>query len=225
MRLKALAAGTAIGLIWARSVTVAAPVDTPPLAAETATVATHVAPVVAPVARAPSDEVHHQIDQAIFNMRTLRDKYAKEILRKRDEQTWFDSPIIGLGIASVAAALFRASPPAIGSVGLVSGGLSQYRSYYNPEGVGAAYVRAVKAARCVASDAEPLMTVQPEDLWTAIASLRVAMAQVSATAAMLDPSTQEGKDGADAASKAMTAANSALAALTAEASATTMRRR
>jgi hypothetical protein len=160
------------------------------------------------------------IETAIDNIRKLRDKLPKDIKTKRHEQTWFDSGLIFLGLGSVAAVLYKSTAPAIGGVALAAAGVSQYRSYYNPDAEGTAYAAAAKAARCVSSSAEPLLVVQPQLLWSAIANLKLAILQVNTSAAKLDTSPGgAGADGADAASKAVTAANSALTALNAEATA------
>ncbi len=161
-----------------------------------------------------SPEITNEIRGAIGNVRTLRDGLAANIGWKRKEQVGFDSTIIALGIASVAAALYKVSNTSIGAIGLGAAGISAYRSYYSPDSEGSAYIEATAAARCVASTAEPLLTAQPEPLWTEISNLNLAIAQVNESSSQLTPGST---DGEDAAAKALTAAQSALAALRAEA--------
>jgi hypothetical protein len=166
-----------------------------------------------------SEEVTRAIAKAVMNVKRLRDGLPPDIEDQRTKQTWFDSSIILLGVASVAGALYRASLPAIGGIGLAAEGLNQYRAYYNPQGVGAGYIAAEKATRCVYSSAEPLLTEQPQLLWSRIRDLRLAIARAQASASELDNTTDAGQAGTDAATQAINAANSALTSLTNEATA------
>ena len=159
-------------------------------------------------------EIQRKLAQTIGNLRELRDALAsKDIPSARREQAWFDSGVIGLGLASVAAALTRTPTTPLGLIALGGAGLGQYRSYYNPQGKEAAYVAAAKAARCLYSSASPLLTQQPWLMWREISRLEVAEARVDVT------SSQGGlsADGAAAATKALQAADPALAKLNTEA--------
>ena len=179
-------------------------------------------------ARSQSGEVYCSIWQAINNMRSLRAGYQYDIAKYGREQKWFDSTLIALGIGSVAAALYKSSVGAIGGVDLGAAGLSQYRSYYKPQAIGAAYIKAESAARCVASTSEALLNAEPESLWNQIAALRQAIVNVTAAQSQLPVSTPAAKaspdkataavaqasgDGSDAAAAAVTQARTTLAAL------------
>lgn len=115
-------------------------------------------------------------------------KHAGKIQIKRNWQSSIDSSLIGLGIASVGAAFYGAPVNAIGGVALGASGLQQYRSYYDPGGEGLTYITAAKAARCVATNAEPLMNDSPATLWTAIAVLAKAMDEAQSAYAQLQSS-------------------------------------
>jgi hypothetical protein len=196
-----------------------------------------------------ANEVKCSIWQVVNNIRSLRDevqgshgRLGKLVVKSR-WQTMFDSTTIALGIGSVATALYGGPASAIAGLALAGTGVDRYRSYYNPEGQGAAYVKALSATRCVSSNAEIYLQVAPQDLWNAIASLKAAIADVDATAAAVanapatKPSGQDRKanvgavaaatvndaaisqTSADAANAALVAANEALSSLQAEASA------
>jgi|GEM_PF-6024549 len=181
--------------------------------------------------RAYGDSSSHDascaIRQTIYNIRDLRDGYVHEINGYQKQQTFFDSSIIGLGIGSVAAAFSRSPLGWVGGLGIAAAGLGQYRNYYNPEGVGSAYIRAVRGARCVASTAEPLMNAQPGNVWRAIATLRKAIEDydVASTRLASAPPTAGSADAqvanyvTDAGKKARDAAQQMLQALQIEAGA------
>lgn len=170
----------------------------------------------------------------VYHIWDLRDHLSQDARGYRNEQTAFDSSIIALGIGSVAAAFYHSSAAALGGVAIVANGVSQYRSYYNPEKTGADHLKAVKSARCVASTAEYFLDANPQRLWKTTAVLRQAIANADARSAELAgagagppgaakavaaANAAASESGQDAASKARDAAMSALAALDAEADA------
>jgi hypothetical protein len=172
-----------------------------------------------------SEDVACAIRQTIYNMRDTRDDYEFEIRRYQKKQAFFDSSIIGLGVASVEAALTKSPTVALGTIGVVAAGLGQYRGYYNPEGTGAAYIKAVAAARCVASSAEPLLSARPQPYWNAMFALRQAIANYDSAAGALNaapppaagtPAAQAAGSAADAGQKARDAAVQVLQALNTE---------
>ena len=163
--------------------------------------------------------VHAQIWQAICNMRTDRDRLTGKIDHKHNLQTAFDSTVIGLGVASVAATGFGAAPIVLGGIGLGGLGVQSYRDYYAPEKQGGQLLLAVHSTRCVASNAEQLLNINPSDYWQAMRQLRAAVANVNATSAVLTSNSQADSDGRSAAKQAIAAAESTFAGLLAEADA------
>jgi hypothetical protein len=172
-----------------------------------------------PTTQSSGVDVDASIQGAIYNMRKLRDGLPHDINGQRVEQTAFDSGIISLGTASVATAFFTSSIPAVGAIAIAAQGLQQFRSYYNPEGQGAALIKAVAAARCVSSSAEPLLNVPRQQLWQSIANLQLAVDNVNSSSSQISGSDPVTTTTQDAATKAITAATTALATLNAEAGA------
>lgn len=199
------------GAASAESLSAPTAVDTRPCSAVTG---------YSPVTSDSSESVvHAQISQAICNMRTVRTGLGKRIGHKHNLQTAFDSTVIGLGIASVAATGFGAAPIVVGGIALGGLGLQSYRDYYAPEKQGGQLLLAMQATRCVASKAEPLLNISPAAYWQAMRQLRAAVANVNATSAVLTSSSQADIDGRNAAKQAVAAAESTFAALLAEAEA------
>ncbi len=182
-------------------------------------------------------DVNAAIALTIDHIRELRDEYQGtahhpgKIAIKTHWQTVWDSALIALGIGSVATAFYGAPINAIGGVAIAAGGAQQYRAYYNPGDQALVYIKAVKAARCVASNAEPLLNDSPEYLWTAIKSLNKAiydvqiasaglqsvMPDAAATAVDQTKAGQQKAVGATATTDALSAANNALIGALAEA--------
>lgn len=157
------------------------------------------------------------IHQVIINDRTLRDEI--ECLRddQQSKQTMFDSSLIGLSTATVAAAFFRGSRDLMGGLGIATGGLEQYRGYYNNKKRVHDYNISIAAARCVSSQAESLQSVDPQkEYWSRMRRLKKWIYYVETARDALPPGAA-GDSGRAAAAQAISAAESAFAALQTEA--------
>jgi hypothetical protein len=168
-------------------------------------------------------QVTANIRQAVKDVSDDEADFSNKIDRYRGVQTSFDSSVILLSIGAVAAALYKSSTAALGGIGIVTNGAVAYRSYYDPEAEGAAYIKATDDLRCLVTHGSALQVAQPEGLLTQVATLQIAMNKVVTTSALLNASstsatlTQQAKDdGGDAAAKALDAARNAQAALQAE---------
>jgi hypothetical protein len=164
------------------------------------------------------DQIRAAIACTLGNIRKNRDELKDTVNTLKWRQTGFDASLIALGVGTTAAAFFGASAPLIGGLSISSGGLAQFRGYYNHEGRGAALLKALAASRCVSSTAEPLLAAQPEGMWKEIRALKRGIGVVQRGMTLQIPGANADADSSqqDAAAKAISAANTAIAALNAE---------
>ncbi len=137
-----------------------------------------------------------------------REKYFNHYKAKYTIQTGFDSTLIGVATATLSAAFFGASKDVVGGLGIGAGSLSTYRSYYDPEKEGQAYLKGYQGMRCITTAASFLQNADPDALQLSITSLRDKIAK-----------TQNAKKQDAATTSAIDAAKSALAAAEREISA------
>jgi hypothetical protein len=195
------------GLVFGLTAVVAAALIAPDAGAQTVTYMTP---------DAAYTTVQASLQTALNATNAQLTQYGKQVRAKGNEQTAFDSSMIALATGSVVAAFAHASLPTIGGFAIGSNGLSAYRSYYDPEGEGAAYLKAEKSLRCISTTASPFVNADIGGVLAAVGDLQTKMDEVSAAASNLSGTDPKTTAASEAATKALSAAKTAQAALVTE---------